>query len=174
MLKCKLRNAIELRSNHESNIGHTTLPEILFDPQLVATVFEIEALTHNRNYLRLCLCAKHDVRTVPIRVNPENFGPLQQRMQDAHDFSSSFFPIAIRDKNISSNLGLITLTKELYDSIEALDEEARRVELRAADVNIFARQVKVRSLVMLVCLVCVPSKLVLVVNTKKPQVGCLI
>lgn len=173
MLKCKLRNAIELRSNHDSNIGHTTLPEILFDPQLVAKVFEIEALTHIRNYLPLCRCARDDVRTVPIRVDPENFGPLQQRMKDAHDFSSSFFPIAIRGINISSNLGLITLMKELHDSIEALDEDARRVELRAADVNIFARQVKVRSLVMLGCVVCVPSKHVLVVNTKNNKFGCL-
>ena len=156
MLKCKLRNTIELRSNHVSNIGQTTLPEILFGPQLVDTVFKVEALTHYRNYLPFCRCAKNDVRTVPIRVDPENFGPLQQRMKDAHDFSSSFFPIAIRGLNISSNHGLITLMKELHDSIEALDENARRVELRVADVNIFARQVKVSSLVMLECVLCVP------------------
>jgi len=132
-----------MRSSHAANDGKSPLPEVLFDPQLVSIVFETEALTHKRDYLPWCMCVKNDVRTVPIRVDPAEFGLLEQRMKDAHEFSSSFYPVAMRGNNISSNLGLLQLVKEVHDGIEALDEDKRRWEFRMADVNIFARQVKV-------------------------------
>jgi hypothetical protein len=121
-------------------------------PDLMAMIKDIEK--ESMNYLAISLVTKYDVRTVPlcVELNKHVFPEEHLIAQMKRDGVRDFYPDRIIKENSASNIGLLRMIRERYDSMGMADASSNSYTVLNTDIAIFSRCIKVKMrIIVLVC-----------------------